>query len=116
MDNSILGNDHHESKYYEAMDEWWHQAGQIMKHVSATTNDNSNNQSNSTPNGDIQQQSTINRTPSSSSKDKQNFNDRAIDIFEKIAKSSSTLLKHFERTNELLKRVDGQFDRLINKL
>ena len=89
------------------MDEWWHQAGQVVKHVSATTNDNSNNHSNSTLDRDIQQQSTTSGTPSSSSKGKQNFNDRAIDIFEKMAESSSTLLKHFKRTNELLERVDG---------
>ena len=35
--NEILGNAHHESKFFEVIDEGWHQVGQVMKHVSATT-------------------------------------------------------------------------------
>lgn len=107
MANGISGNDRHESKYYKAMNKWWHQVGQVMKHVSTTNNNNSNNQSNSSLHEDILQQFTTGGTPSSSSKSKQNFNDRAIDILEKMAKSSFTLLKHFEKTNELLERING---------
>lgn len=116
MANGISGNDRHESKFYEAMDEWWHQAGQVMKHVSATTTDNTNCQNNSSPDVDNWPQSATTSTPPSTSKNKQNFHDRAIDIFEKMAESNTCLLKNFEKTNELLERVDYQFDRLINKL
>jgi len=47
---------------------------------------------------------------------KQNFNDRAIDIFEKMEITSTCLMTNFKRTNEPLERVDYQFDHLINKL
>jgi hypothetical protein len=40
MAKGISGSARHESKYYEALDEWWHQAGHIMKHVLATTTSN----------------------------------------------------------------------------
>jgi PAB1-binding protein PBP1 len=86
-----------------------------MKHVSATTNDHIQLQSNSTPDGDGESASTtIQSTPTS--KGKQTFHDRAIQIFEKMAETSTGLMKNFEKTNELLERVDHQFDRLINKL
>ena len=48
MANGISGNAHHESKVFDAMDEWWHQTGQVMKHVSATTASYEENRSNST--------------------------------------------------------------------
>jgi hypothetical protein len=37
MANGISSNDCHKSKFYDAMDEWWHQTGQVMRHVSAAT-------------------------------------------------------------------------------
>ena len=37
MTNGISGNARHESKFFNIMDEWWHQTGQVMKHVLATT-------------------------------------------------------------------------------
>ena len=49
MANGISGNARHESKFFDAMDEWWHQTGQVMKDVSATTTSHEENQSNSTP-------------------------------------------------------------------
>lgn len=115
MANGISGNNRQEGKFYEALDQWYHQAGQVMKHVSATTTDNVEFQSNSTP--DVESTPTTTTTTSTpTSKGKHNFHDRAIDIFEKMAETSTGLMKHFERTNELLERVDYQFDRLINKL
>ena len=30
MANGILGNAFHESKFFDAIDEWWHQTGQVM--------------------------------------------------------------------------------------
>jgi len=37
--NGILGNDHHECPFYDALDSWWHQNGNVMKHVSASTSE-----------------------------------------------------------------------------
>ena len=99
----------------DAMNEWWHQAGQIMKHVSATTASNGENQSNSTPD-EMKSLITTIPTPPSTSKGKENFQERAIGIFEKMAENSTNLIKCFERNNELLQNLDNQFDRLINKL
>jgi len=33
--NSVLGNDKYECKFYDSLDQWWHLAGSVMKHVSA---------------------------------------------------------------------------------
>lgn len=113
--NGISGNDRRECQFFDSMDEWWHQAGQVMKHVSATTDNSKEIGENCTPDsttdasiGDI--------TPASSTKGKLNFHQKAIDIFEKMAENSVGLLKHFEKTNQLLERVDYQMDRLIDKL
>ena len=39
--NSISGNDWHECKFYDSIVHWWHKADHsVMKHVSATTMDN----------------------------------------------------------------------------
>jgi len=88
----------------------------------ATTIDNVQIQANSTL--DVKSTSTLTMisTPKSTtiftptSKGKQNFHDRDIKFFEKMAKTSIGLMKNFERTNELLVIVDHQFDHLINKL
>ena len=48
MENRISGNVRYESKFFDAMDEWWHQTGQVMKHVSAITASHEENQNNST--------------------------------------------------------------------
>jgi len=37
--NGILGNDHHECPFYDALDSWWHQNGNMIKHVSAFANE-----------------------------------------------------------------------------
>ena len=44
------------------------------------------------------------------------FQERSIEIFEKMVETNIGLMNFFERTNEPLDRVDHQFDRLINKL
>ena len=115
MANGILGNARHESKFFDAMDEWWHQTGQVMKHVSATTASHEENQSNSTPD-EVKSLTTTIPTPPSTSKGKGNFQERAIGIFEKMAENNTNLMKCFERNNELFQNLDNQFDRLINKL
>jgi len=85
-----------------------------MKHISATMTDNPKFPTNSSP--DVKSALTLATMSTPTSKSKHNFNDRAIDIFEKMAETSTSLMKKFERTNELLEKVDHQFDRLINKL
>ena len=38
--NSISGEARHTCKFYDAMDTWYHQNGVVMKHISASSNDN----------------------------------------------------------------------------
>ena len=115
MANGISRNARHESKFFDAMDEWWHQTGQVMKHVSATTASHEENQSNSTPD-EMESLTTTIPAPPLTSKGKRNFQERAIGIFEKMAENSTNFIKCFERNNELFQNLDTHFDRLINKL
>ena len=86
-----------------------------MKHVLATITSYGENQSNSTPE-EVESLTTTILIPPSTSKGKENFQQRTIRIFEKMAENSINLMKYFERNNELLQNLDNQFDRLINKL
>jgi len=85
-----------------------------MKHVSATTTNSEQIQTDMALDMENAPSSTNISTPTS--KGKQNFHDIAIQIFEKMAKTSTCLMKNFEKANKLLKRVDYQFDHLINML
>ncbi len=35
----ILGNDHHECPFYDALDSWWHHSGNVMKDVNVFANE-----------------------------------------------------------------------------
>jgi hypothetical protein len=37
--NLVSGNDRRECRSYNFLDQWWHQASSVIKHVSATTED-----------------------------------------------------------------------------
>jgi hypothetical protein len=37
--NGISSNDHDECPFYDALDSWWHQSGNVMKHGSASANE-----------------------------------------------------------------------------
>ncbi len=37
--NRISGNDCHECPFYDALDSWWHQSGNVMEHVNASINE-----------------------------------------------------------------------------
>ena len=37
LTNGIFENARHESKFYKAMDQWWHQVGQVVKHALSIT-------------------------------------------------------------------------------
>ncbi len=39
IENEILDNDHHECPFYDALDSWWHQSGNMMKHVNIFANE-----------------------------------------------------------------------------
>lgn len=115
--NSISGNGRHECKFYDSIDHWWHQAGSVMKHVSATTMESTSVglQENSANEDVLQQVSTIQPEPSSASK-KNKFQDQALHYFGKMVDNGVAMLDHFAKTNELLQKVDQQMDRLIEKL
>ena len=89
--NGISGNNRQESKFFDALDQWYHQAGQIFKHVSATTNDSANFPTNSSPEVD----SAPISTPPSISKTRNNFQERSIEIFEKMVETNIGLMKIF---------------------
>ncbi len=38
-DNGISSNDCYESLFYDALDSWWHQSENVMKHMNAFTNE-----------------------------------------------------------------------------
>ena len=120
--NSVSGNDRHECKFYDSLDQWWHQAGSVMKHVSATTMNSTNSDAQDNcddANQDISQDIQIERNsqsepPSASKKNK--FQDQTLFYFGNMVNNGTAMLDHFAKTNELLQKVDHQMDRLINKL
>ena len=57
--NGFLGNNRQKNKFYDALDQWYYQAGQVFKHVSATTNDNADFPTNSSPEVDCAPTSTL---------------------------------------------------------
>ena len=85
--NGISGNNRQEKKFYEVMDKWYHQAGQVFKHVSATTNDSDDLITASPPQVDSVPSSTPrSTTPSSSSKGKHGFQERSLEILSRWQK------------------------------
>ena len=89
--NGISGNNRQESKFYDALDQWYHQAGQVFKYVSTTTNDNADFPTNSSPEVDNVPIST----PPSISKTKIHFHEKLIEIFEKMTETSIGLMTFF---------------------
>lgn len=55
MSNGVSGERWHECKFYDSIDQWWHQTGTVMKHVSASANDNNFGQDDSELPNDNQQ-------------------------------------------------------------
>jgi hypothetical protein len=37
--NGISSNDHHECPFYDALNSWWHQSENVMKHVNVFANE-----------------------------------------------------------------------------
>ena len=120
--NLVSENNRHECKFYDSLDQWWHQAGSVIKHMSATTMNSTNSDAQDNyddANQDISQDiqiecSSQSEPPSVSNKNK--FQDQTLFYFEKIVDNGTAMLDHFAKTNELLQKVDHQMDWLINKL
>ena len=110
--NGISCNNRQKNKFHDALDQWYHQAGQVFKYVSATTNDSVDFPSNYF----LEVENAPISIPPSISKTKNNFQEISTEFFEKIVETNIGLIIFFERTNELLERVDHKFDRLIDRL
>jgi hypothetical protein len=76
-----------------------------MKCILATTTSNMDFHTTSSLEVDSLPTSTFPLAPTSKSKGKYFFYDRAIDIFEKMAKNGASLMKEFEKPNALLEGV-----------
>jgi hypothetical protein len=114
MANGVSGSDRHECKFYDAFDQWWHQTGTVMKHVTASAN-GSTCIEDSTEEPEKEQISEP--TPTSSLKSgKKSFQEQTFGLFTQMVENNSVMVKNFEKTNALLERVDRQMDRLIDKL
>ena len=116
--NGISGLDRHACKFYDSFDQWWHQTGTVMKHVTASANDSMNVEESTM---DIQKDQNSNDIPMSTTTlaikvDKKKFQKQCYSIFVQMAENSSVMVKNFEKTNALLKKVERQMDRLIDKL
>ena len=115
--NGISGSDRHACKFYDSFDQWWHQTGTVMKHVTTSANDSVSLDDSTTENENDSPIPATTTTPNSTSKvDKRNFQERCYGVFVQMAENSSIMVKNFEKTNALLERVDQQMDRLIDKL
>jgi hypothetical protein len=84
-----------------------------MKHISITMIGNMDFHTTSSTNVDNLSASISIPASTSKSKSKQFFYNRAINIFEKMVETETSLIKEFKRTNSLLQRVYYQFDHLI---
>jgi hypothetical protein len=110
--NGILGSDCHACKFYDYFDQWWHQTGTIIKHVTTSAYDFVRMEDSTIDNeNDLHLKdtsfSTIMTTPNSTIKiDKRNFQERCYGVFVQMAENSSIMVNFFEKTNTLLERVD----------
>ena len=119
--NSISGNNKHECKFYDSLDQWWHQAGSVLKHISATTdNANVDAQNDEEEVGcdafeNLSHEGACQSKPSPPPK-KKKFHDQALVYFGKMVDNGAAMLDHFAKTNKLLGKIDQQMEHLIDKL
>ena len=114
--NGISSSDCHACKFYDSFDQWWHQTGIVMKHVTASANDSVEEST-----IDIEKDQNSNDIPISTTTpaikvDKKNFQEQCYSVFIQMAKNSLVMVKNFEKTNALLEKVERQMNRLIDKL
>lgn len=115
LTNGISGSDRRSCKYYDSFDQWWHQIGTVMKHVTASAN-NSTCVEGSKDEVEKEQNSEVVPTSSLKSDSKKSFQEQCFGVFMQMAENSTTMVKNFEKTNVLLEKVERQMDRLIDKL
>ena len=97
--NGISGSDRRTCKFYDSFDQWWHQTGTVMKHVTAFANDSMNVEESTM---DIQKDQNSNDIPISTTTpaikvDKKNFQEQCYGVFIKMAENSSVMVKNFEK-------------------
>jgi hypothetical protein len=126
MANSVLGEGHHEYKCYDSIDQWWHQTSTMMKHVSASANDNDHispeNSQLSEESEVLEDHPTVQEPSSSlttslliSKSGKKLYQEQTYRIFTQIVENSSVMVNHFQKTNDLLEKIERQMDRIIDK-
>ena len=110
--NGISGSDRHACKFYDSFDQWWHQTGTVMKHVTASANDSLSVEDSTT---DIEKDlhskdtptPTTTATPNSTTKvDKKNFQEQCYGVFIQMAENSLVMVQNFEKTNALPEKVE----------
>ena len=121
MANGVSGESKHECKFYDSIDQWQHQTRTVIKHVTTSANKSSDQpttlaiQQENTNFLDIEP--TLEPTSQYALKNgKKSFYDEAICMFSKMIENNSNMVRNLEKSNVLLKRVDRQIDKLIDKL
>ena len=120
--NSISGNNRHECKFYDSLDQWWYQVGFVLKHVSATTTNNANvDAQNDEEEVGCDASKNLSHEGACQSKHspppkKKKFHNQALVYFGKMVDNGAAMLDHFAKTNELLGKIDQQMEHLIDKL
>ena len=77
--NGISGSDRHACKFYDSFDQWWHQTGTVIKHVTASANNSVSVEDSTTDNEthlhskDTPLPATMTTTNSTIKVDKRNF-------------------------------------------
>jgi len=104
------------------LDQWWHQARSVLKHVNATTMDNANiDAQNDDEEVGYDASKNMSHDGASQSKPspplpKNKFHDQALVYFGKMVDNGAAMLDHFAKTNELVGKIDQQMEHLIDKL
>ena len=120
--NSISENNRHECKFYDSLDQWWHQTRSVLKHVTGTTTDNANVDAQNDEeevgcdaSENLSHEGACQSKPSPPPKIKK-FHDQALIYFGKMIDNGAAMLDHFAKTNELQGKIDQQMEHLIDKL
>jgi hypothetical protein len=113
--NGISGNDRHECPSYDALNSWWHQSGNVMKHVNASANEideivgspKFQTNFNSGSKDDVSKE-PLDRLIILDEVTKQNKRQK-INVFEHfstMAENNTMMLQQFLETNALFKNMD----------
>ena len=117
--NTISGESRHESKFYDEFDTWFSHTGSVKKHVIASATDTEVAlEENEEPDTELEDstEGSVQRSSISKTSGKRKFHDEALLLFGEMVETSKGLLQSFRGTGEVLKSLDKQMDRLIDKL